>query len=402
MAVKTLGGFKKLLTGCAAVAQGVRLADVDVISTYPIRPYTGIMSEIARMIADGELRAEYLHGAGEHDQLSIAYGAAAAGARAFTGSSGVGVTYAGELYSPISGERLPLQMAIADRTLDPPGDFGEEHTDALTFRNQGWIMGWAATPQEALDNTIFFYRLGEDHRVILPQFNCQDGYFVSHIADEVEVYDEKQVAEWLPPFKPVHKLDPRAPESLGPQISPPSGPAMQHQRKLAFEQTHKVIYELTESFNKAFGRNYAPFLDEYMTEDAEVVFVVSGAHALTAQTVAKKLRNLGEKVGVIRLRFVRPFPTLELRQLLSRFKAVGVIDTNVDFGCPVGAGVLTSEVRAACYGLENTKIIGFVAGLGGEVVSRDEFYHMVHKLQVVARTGKVEKEAYWLPFDLRN
>lgn len=402
MAAKTIGAFKRLLTGCGAVAHGVRLSDVDVIATYPIRPYTGIMSELARMIADGELVAEYLHGAGEHDQLSIVYGASAAGARAFTGSSGVGVTYAGELYSPISGERFPLQMAIADRTLDPPGDFGEEHTDALTFRNQGWIMGWASTPQEALDNTIFLYRLGEDPRVVLPQYNCQDGYFVSHIADEVEVYDEKRVKEWLPPFKPLHKLDPRAPESLGPQIAPTSGPAMQHQRKLAFDNVYKAIPELTDSFNKAFGRNYSPWLDEYMTEDAEVVFVVSGAHALTAQTVAKKLRNLGEKVGVIRLRWVRPFPTLQLRESLSRFKAVGVIDTNVDFGCPVGAGVLTSEVRGACYGLENTKIVGFVAGLGGEVVTREEFYHMVHKLQVIARTGKVEKEAFWLPFDLRK
>jgi pyruvate ferredoxin oxidoreductase alpha subunit/oxalate oxidoreductase subunit alpha len=401
MAVKTIGAFKKLLTGCAAVAQGVRLADVDVISTYPIRPYTGIMSELARMIADGELTAEYLHAAGEHDQLSVVYGASAAGARAFTGSSGVGVTYAAELYSPISGERLPLQMAIADRTLDPPGDFGEEHTDALTMRNQGWIMGWAATPQEALDNTIFLYRLGEDHRVSLPQFNCQDGYFVSHIADEVEVYDEKRVKEFLPPFKPLHRLDPREPQSIGPQIAPAMGPAMQHQRRLAFAETHKVITELTHEFNGVFGRNYAPFLDEFMTDDAEVVFVVSGAHALTAQTVAKKLRNIGEKVGVIRLRWVRPFPTMELRESLSRFKAVGVIDTNVDFGCPVGAGVLTSEVRAACFGLENTKIVGFVAGLGGEVVGREEFYHMTHKLQVVARTGKVEQEAYWLPFDLK-
>jgi pyruvate/2-oxoacid:ferredoxin oxidoreductase alpha subunit len=402
MAVKIKGHFKKLLTGCAAVAEGVRLSDVDVISTYPIRPYTGIMSELTRMVADGELKAEVCHAAGEHDQLSIVYGAAAAGARTFTGSSGVGVTYAGELYSPISGERLPVQMAIADRTLDPPGDFGEEHTDALTFRNQGWIMGWAATAQESLDNTIFLYRLGEDHRVSLPQFACQDGYFVSHIADEVDVYDEKLVREWLPPFDPMHVLDPKDPQSIGPQIAPAMGPALQHQRRLAFAETHKAIYELTDSFNKQFGRNYSPFLEEYMTEDAEVVFVVSGAHALTAKTVATKLRNLGEKVGVVRLRWIRPFPTQELRESLSRFKAVGVIDTNVDFGAPVGAGVLTAEVRAVCYGLEQTKIVGFVAGLGGEVITRDEFYHMVHRLQVVARTGKVEKEALWLPFDLKQ
>lgn len=401
MTVKLKGRQRRMLTGCTATAEGIRLADVDVISIYPIRPYTGIMSELCRMQADGELKAEILHGAGEHDQLSIVYGASAAGARTFTGSSGVGVTYAAELYSPISGERLPVQMAIADRTLDPPGDFGEEHTDALTMRNQGWIMGWAATPQEALDNTLFLYRIGEDPRVSLPQFACQDGYFVSHIADEVEVYDESAVREWLPAFNPQHRLDPREPMSIGPQIAPAMGPALQHQRRLAFAETHKVIYEVTRDFNKQFGRNYSPFLEEWGTDDAEVVFVISGAHALTAISVAKKLRNLGEKVGVVRPRWIRPFPTLELRDSLSRFKAVGVIDTNVDFGCPVGAGVLTAEVRGACYGLTETKIIGFVAGLGGEVITRDELYHMTHKLQVIARTGKVEKEAYWLPFDLK-
>lgn len=391
----------KLMTGCASVAHGVRLADVDVISSYPIRPYTGIMSELARMIADGELKAEMLHAAGEHDQLSIVYGAAAAGARTFTGSSGVGVTYAGELYSPISGERLPVQMAIADRTLDPPGDFGEEHTDALTFRNQGWLMGWAATPQEALDNTIFLYKVGELPEVSLPQFACQDGYFVSHIADEVQVYSQEQVNEWLPRFKPQHVLDVRHPQSLGPQIEPAMGPALQHQRRIAMDAAHKAIYEQTASFNEHFGQHYPVFLDEYMTDDAEVVFVVQGAHALTAQMVAAKLRGIGEKVGVIRPRWIRPFPTKELKESLSRFKAVGVIDTNVDFGAPAGAAVLTAEVRAACYGLKNTEIVGFVAGLGGEVITREEFYHMAHTLQVIARTGKVEKENYWLPFDFK-
>jgi pyruvate ferredoxin oxidoreductase alpha subunit/oxalate oxidoreductase subunit alpha len=388
-----------MLTGCTAVAEGVRLADVDVISIYPIRPYTGIMSELCRMVADGEMKAEIIHSAGEHDQLSVVYGACAAGARAFTGSSGVGVTYAAELYSPISGERFPLQMAIADRTLDPPGDFGEEHTDALTMRNQGWLMGWAATPQEALDNTLLLYKVGEDPRVSLPQFACQDGYFVSHIADEVNVYPEEQVNEWLPRFKPLHVLDTRDPQSIGPQIEPAMGPAMQYQRKIAFDAAKKVMEEQTESFNNHFGTKYATWLEEWGTEDAEVVFVISGAHALTAITVAQKLRNLGEKVGVIRPRWIRPFPTEELRQSLRRFKAVGVIDTNVDFGAPCGAGVLTTEVRAACLGLPNTNIVGFVAGLGGEVISRDEFYHMTHKLQVIARTGKVEKGAYWLPFD---
>ena len=174
-------GKKVRIAGVKAVAEAVKAADVDVICSYPIRPYTGVMIELARMVASGELDAEFVHGEGEHAQLSVVLGASASGARVFTGSSGVGVTYAFETFSPTAGEFHPVQCMIANRTLDPPGDFGSEHTEALSARDQGWIMGWAASPQEAYDNTLIYYRLGEDPRVMLPQFPCQDGYFISHI-----------------------------------------------------------------------------------------------------------------------------------------------------------------------------------------------------------------------------
>jgi pyruvate ferredoxin oxidoreductase alpha subunit len=137
------------INGCVASAQAAKYADVDVIAAYPIRPYTATMMALAQMVANGELDAEYIVADSEHSQLSIAHGAASSGARVFTGSSGVGVQFAYELYSPISGSRMPVQMMIADRTLDPPGDFGSEHTDALSTRDMGWIMGWSCDAQEA-------------------------------------------------------------------------------------------------------------------------------------------------------------------------------------------------------------------------------------------------------------
>ncbi|MGH3258304.1 MAG: hypothetical protein ACRDOU_23420, partial [Streptosporangiaceae bacterium] len=143
-----IAGTRIRQNGCAAAAYAALYANVDVITAYPIRPYTAIMMNLAQFVADGILDAEYLHADGEHSQFSAAFGAGSCGARAFTGSSGVGVTYGYEMYSIISGARIPIQMAIADRTLDPPGDFGSEHTDALCTRDMGWLMGWAATPQE--------------------------------------------------------------------------------------------------------------------------------------------------------------------------------------------------------------------------------------------------------------
>src|SRR5512136_2709977 len=232
------------LSGCASAAQAAKLARVEVICSYPIRPYTAIMMELSKMVANGELDAEFVHGEGEHAQLSVVFGAAAAGARALTGSSGVGVTYAMETYSPIAGGRIPLQMMIADRALDPPGDFGSEHTDAMSCRDQGWLMGWAEDPQEAFDNHLINHRLGEDRRVILPQFVCQDGYFVSHIPGKVLVPDQGQVDEFLPPYDPGnHVLDPKKPVSHGPQIRPDQGTIMDLQRAQAFLDLPVVVQE---------------------------------------------------------------------------------------------------------------------------------------------------------------
>jgi len=173
------------INGCVASAQAAKYADVDVITAYPIRPYTATMMALAQMVANGEIDAEYIVADSEHSQLSIAHGASSSGARVFTGSSGVGVQYGYELYSPISGSRMPVQMMIADRTLDPPGDFGSEHTDALSTRDMGWLMGWSCDAQEAFDNHLIAYRIGEDPRVLLPQMVCQDGFFVSHIVCDV-------------------------------------------------------------------------------------------------------------------------------------------------------------------------------------------------------------------------
>lgn len=393
---------QRMISGCIAAAEGARLADVDVITSYPIRPYTGIMSELSQMVADGRLDAEFVHGEGEHGQLSVTYGASAAGARAYTGSSGVGVTYAMELYSPMSGERFPAQMAIADRTLDPPGDFGSEHTDALCCRDQGWIQGWASTPQEALDNTIMYYAIGEDNRLLLPQYCCQDGYFVSHILGDASIPDNEVINEYLPPYTSHHTLDVDNPQIIGPQFEPAMGPAAQYNRVVVTNyDALKIIPEWVAKYNELVGRNYDPFIEEYMTDDAEVVVFMQGAHAETAKAVAKRLRNLGDKVGVVRLRLFRPFPTEVVKNCLSRFKAVAVCGNSVNFGIACGADAVMVEVRAALYGLgDKVKVMGFVGGLGGEVFTREEFYRIFKKIQEVAKTGVVDKDCYWMPFEL--
>jgi len=388
------------LAGCAAAATGAKLARVEVISSYPIRPYTGIMMELSRMVAAGELDAEFVHGEGEHAQVSIAQGASASGARAYTGSSGVGVAYAMEVYSPISGGRYPVQMAIADRAYDPPGDFGSEHTDVMSVSSQGWILGWAETPQEILDNTIMYYRIGEDKRVMLPQWSAQDGYFVSHIPDKVSIPDQAAVDEFLPPYVNALALNPQNPTNHGPQIFPDQGPAIDLQRAQAFLNVPKVIEEVVADYNKQFGRNYAPFIEEYKTDGADYVFFLQGAHCRTARYAVDHLRKKGAKVGMVKLRFWRPFATEKIAEVLSKFKAVGTIETSTNYGAAMKGGNLIHEVRAALYDSpKQPAVTSFMAGLGGEVVSLEEFYNMAKILEAAAKKGKPEQYVYWVGFD---
>ena len=186
-------------------------------------------------------------------------------------------------------------MSIADRTLDPPGDFGSEHTDALCTRDMGWLMGWAATPQEVFDKTLIAYAIGEDPRVLLPQMVAQDGYFVSHIAGEVEMPTAEQVDAYLPPYQLPFPLDPRRPVSHGPQIHPEQGPPLQLERARAMEDAIPVIRRKTDEFATAFGRQYPHLVEEYLLDDAEMALVISGGHAVTCRAAIRHAARAGRE-----------------------------------------------------------------------------------------------------------
>ena len=391
---------EKLLSGCAAAAQGAKFAEIEVTASFPIRPYTAIMMELAKMVANGELDCEFVHGEGEHAQVSIVLGASACGARAYTGSSGVGVTYAFEVYSPAAGGRYPLQMAIADRTLDPPGDFGSEHTDAMSARDQGWLMGWASTPQEVFDNTLINFRVGEDPRVMLPQFVCQDGYFLSHIPDKVILPDLAQVREFLPPYKAPHPLSPACPVSHGPQIRPDQGAPMDAQRAATFLEVPKVIEEAVADYNRIFGRNLDPWLEKFMMEDADVAFFIQGAHANTCKSAIRHMRDQGLKAGMVRPRWVRPWPTQQIAEALTNAKAVACVETSTSYGGATRGGNLIHEVAASLYDLDKRPLLtSFMAGLGGDVILLDDFYYMAKILKQMAEEKKTRQKVYWIGFE---
>ncbi len=390
---------EELISGSEAVAIACGLADVDVITAYPIRPYDTVMQYVSKLVADGDLDCEFIVAESEHSQFEIVKHASAVGARTFCGSSGVGWFYAFEAITVTAGLRLPVVAMVGNRALDDPGAFGVEHNDALAVRDLGWMLNWVSTAQEALDTALMAWRIAEDPRVYLPCAISTDGSFLTHSQVLTKVPDKSLVEKFLPAYdRGKLLLHPDNPITIAPQVNEDWLMEIRKQTDEAMRRAKGVIEEVYEEFRGIFGRGTpSPFFEEYMTEDAEIVFVGMGTLAMPVRVAVRKLREQGVKVGFVRIKWFRPFATQEIRELLSRFKAIGVIDRDYSYGAPSYGGILFQEIRSALYPLEKRPtVISFIAGLGGREVRGQNVIEMTDILRQALSTGKVEQENYWI------
>jgi pyruvate ferredoxin oxidoreductase alpha subunit len=394
---KPVEAEKKLMRGTVAVAHAIRLADVDVIAAYPIRPYTSVMNAVAEMIANGEFYAEYIVADSEHSQFEIGKHASMVGARAFVGSSGVGWAYAAEPIIITATDRAPLVALVGNRALDDPGAFGTEHNETLMTRDVGWMFSWACDAQEALDLTLLSYRVSEDHRVMLPSAVCVDGSFVTHINYPVEVPSSGQVEKFLPPYEPLNVLHPDHPASIAPQCNDEYVFETRKQIDDAVRREPEVISQAHRDFSRIFGRQQEPYLERYMTEDADVILIGIGSMALAARASVRELRRDGKKMGFIRVKRFRPFPSEELRDLLVGREAVGIVDVDFSFGSPYQGGVLYHEIRSTLYDEQDKPpTVNLIAGLGGRPITPQTFREFADIAFKTAERGRPERNVYWI------
>ena len=393
------GGTEELISGSEAIAHACRLADVDVITAYPIRPYDTVMQYVSQMISDGDFDCEFIVAESEHSQFEIVKHASAVGARVFVGSSGVGWFYAFEPIAVTAGLRLPMVAMVGNRALDDPGAFGVEHNDALAVRDLGWMLVWVETPQEALDTALIAYRVAEDKRVFLPCAVSCDGAFLTHSQAIVNVPDQATVESFLPPYDRGDKLlHPDNPITIAPQANEDWVMEIRRQSDAAMRRARGVITEAYEEFGDLFGRDQEPFIERYMMEDAEIALVGMGTLAMPVKVAVRKMRADGQKVGFVRVRWFRPFPTEELQDALSGVEAVGVIDRDYGFGSSFHSGVLANELRSALYPVENRpKIVSFIAGLGGREVNTDNVIVIAGMVADAAAGGGMnDQDTYWI------
>jgi pyruvate ferredoxin oxidoreductase alpha subunit len=387
-----------LITGSEAIAVACKLADVDVITAYPIRPYDTVMQYVAKLVANGELDCEYIVAESEHSQFEIVKHASAVGARVFCGSSGVGWMYAFEALTVTPALRIPMVAMVGNRALDDPGAFGVEHNDALAVRDLGWQLVWVDNAQEALDTALIAYRVAEDRRIFLPCAISCDGAFLTHSQALVRIPSSEKVKAFLPPYdRKDLLLHPDNPITVAPQANEDWLMEIRRQGAAAMDRAPDVIREAYADFERIFGRRYGnPFFEEFETDDADVVLVGMGTLSNPVRVAIRAMRQEGKKVGFVRVRWFRPFAAEELARSLSRFAAVGVIDRDFSFGSPYRSGVLATEVRAALYpAAKRPSLVTFIAGLGGREITVPDVRTMTERVYQAA-AGKPQPGTQWI------
>ena len=388
-----------LITGAEAIAIACKLANVDVVTAYPIRPYDTVMQYMSQLVADGELDCEFIVAESENSQFEIVKHASVCGARVFCGSSGIGWMYAMEVLTVTPALRVPMVCLVGNRALDDPGAFGVEHNDALAVRDLGWLLSWVDTAQEALDTALIAYRVAEDRRMLVPLAISCDGAFLTHSQALVKVPAAEQVREFLPRYdRGDLLLHPDNLISVAPQANEDWVMEIRRQNYAVTERACDVIREVYADFERIFGRKYGnPFFEEYMTEDADVVLLGMGTLSTPIRVAIRKLREQGKKVGFVRLRWFRPFAGAEIAKCLERFCAIGVIDRDLSLGAPDLSGVVATEVRSAMYTSAKSRppVLDFICGLGGREVTVPDVEKMTD-IVFQAAAGKAQPLTQWI------
>lgn len=390
----------KLLSGNTAGAYAVLLCQPDVVAGYPITPQTALLEKITQFCANGLLKARTVEVEGEQSALSVLIGAAAAGARTFTATSSQGLAFMYEAYCRVPILRLPIVMAIAGREMDAPPSAGLQ--DAILVRDAGWIQIYVESCQEILDSIIMAYRLAEDPEIMLPINVIYDGFYLSHLSEPVEIPLPEQVRAFLPPYNPgPFRLDPEAPMQFPERpFAVPTGRLItefRYRHCAALQKAKTKIEEQDKEFQQIFGRSHGGLIEEYRCDDAEIVLVTMGSCAGTAREVVDRKRKEGIKVGLVKVRVLRPFPKEKLAQAIKNKKSIGVIDRNVCFGWNSGTLFMELQGMQGAFGI-SIPMISFIDGLGGSDITLGHLERVVNITAAVAR-GELYEETVWLTLE---
>jgi pyruvate ferredoxin oxidoreductase alpha subunit len=376
-----------------AVSEAAKLANVDVISAYPITPQTHIVEHLSELVADGHLDAEFIPVESEHTAMSACIGAAATGARTFTSTCAQGLALMLEICYIAAALRLPIVMAMANRSLSGPISIWNDHGDLMMARDSGWIQLVAENGQEAFDLTLQAFRIAEDHRVLLPVIVNLDGFTLSHVIEPMEMLSQEEVDRYLPPYKPKMWLDLKNPITMGAVGIPDVYTEAKKAQDEALKGAKPVVIEAWTEFAKLFGRKYQP-VESYKTEGADTLLVTMGSTSETAMTAVDQMRAAGRKVGLVRIRLYRPFPREEFLTAVKGAKQLAVMDRALAMS-GMETGPLATEIKSVLYDqAQKPYVWNFIAGLAGRDITVENFTEMADGVEAAA-ADKLPQGATW-------
>lgn len=374
------------LSGNEAIAIALRQIDPDVFPAFPITPSTEIPQYFASFVANGQVDTEFIPVESEHSSMSAAIGASAAGARSLTATSSCGLAYMWEELYIAASNRLPLALAVVNRALSGPININCDHSDSMGARDAGWIQIYAENNQEAYDNMVQAYRIAEHKDVKLPVMICQDGFITSHAVENMELLEDDDVKKFVGEYEPEnYLLNPECPMAVGPYSITDYYMEAKRNQAEGMKHAEEVVLEVAKEFAEISGREYGLF-EAYRMEDAEYAVVMIGSAAGTTKDAIDKLREAGEKVGLLKIRLYRPFPAEAIAQALTGVKAVAVMDRAEGYtnhGGPLGADVMSALYRARSQALA----VNYIYGLGGRDVRVEDMEGVFATLKQIAADG---------------
>ncbi len=359
--------------GSFAVAEAVRLCRPQVVSAYPITPQTHIVEALADFVANGTLDAEYITVENELSALSACVGASAAGSRTYSATTSQGLMLMAEVVFNAAGMRLPIVMSIANRAMGAPLSIWNDMQDSISLRDAGWLHFYAEDNQEATDLHYIAYRVCEDHKVLLPAFVCFDGFILSHTYEPIDMLTQEDVDKYLPKFSPYERLDAADPISFGMYATPEYYLEFRYEHDMAVKGAREIIAKAGAEFKALFGRDYSAMVEGYHMEDAETVIVAMGSICGTVKDAIDEMRANGKKVGLLKIRVFRPFPSEEVAKALKGAKCIAVLDKNISLGAK---GATALEVKDALYG-STVPVFNYILGLGGRDVRKKDIKEIV-------------------------
>ena len=391
------------LEGSQAVARAIALCRPEVVCAYPITPQTHIVEGVGELVRSGQLEnCQYLNVESEMAAISVAIGSEAAGVRSYTATSSQGLLYMMEAVYNASGLELPIVMTLGNRAIGSPLNIWNDHADAMSARDAGWLMLFAENNQEAADLHIHAFKIAETLRLTV--MVCMDGFILTHAYEKVDLPEQKEVDGFLPPYKPEFSLDPKNPCAVGAMVSPEYVMEVRYMAHRRQVEACSVIEKVGIEFNARFKRNTGGLLRTYCTEDAETVIVAMGSVLGTIKDTVDELNhtNGNDKFGVLSLVSYRPFPDKEIREALKNAKRVIVVEKAFALG---RGGILAREIELALKG-SDIEIITVIAGLGGRVITKtmlaEIFQQSGNKMVFLGLKENVIRQEYKTVLDERG